>query len=52
MNENDVTDVTLTILIDKSLKKRFKKAVFNNDDTLKSVLTEAVIDYLVKYEVV
>ena len=44
--------VTLTILIKKSLKKRFKKVVFNNDDTLKKVITEAVIDYLAKYEVV
>ena len=49
MSENKVT---LTILIEKSLKKRFKRTVYDNDDTVKKVVTEAIINYLDEYEVV
>ena len=44
--------VTLTILVEKRLKKRFKKTALDNDDTLKSVITDAIMDYLAEYEVV
>ena len=37
--------VTLTIDIDKELKKDFKKICLENDETMKEVLIEYIIDY-------